>query len=63
MSNVKFKLDSKGLRSEVLQADWMKEYITTEAQSMADSESHVKSFIGFDRAKAIIYPDTKENSG
>jgi len=56
-----FVLDTDGLRTEVLQADWMKDYIESEARSQADSDSHVVSFIGFDRAKAIIYPNTKEH--
>lgn len=57
----KFKLDTQGVRTEILQADFMKQYVEQEAQKMADSDSHVKAFIGFDRAKAIIYPNTKEN--
>ena len=56
-----FKLDTTAFRKEVLQADWMKSFIEAEALRMADSDSHVKSFVGFDRAKAIIYPNTKEN--
>lgn len=59
--NNKFKLDTTAFRKEVLQADWMKSFIEAEAQRQADSDSHIKSFIGFDRAKAIIYPNTKEN--
>lgn len=56
----KFKLDTKAFKTEVLKADWMKTYITQEAQKQTDSDSHVKSFIGFDRAQAIIYPNTRE---
>ena len=56
----KFKIDTKGVRTEILQADFMKDYVEKEAQKMADSDSHVKTFIGYDRAKAIIYPNTKE---
>lgn len=63
MSKVEFKLDPKGVRSEILQADWMKSFIESEANKQADSDSHVKTFVGFDRAKAIIYPNTKENKG
>lgn len=58
-----FKLDKDGVKTEVLQAAWMKDYIEQEAQKQAGSDSHVKSFIGFDRAKAIIYPNTRENKG
>lgn len=57
----KFKLDKKGVRSEILQADFMKKFIEQEANKKADSNSHIKTFTGYDRAKAIIYPNTKEN--
>lgn len=63
MSKIEFKLDKKGVRSEILQAEYMKTFIENEAQKRAGSDSHVKSFIGYDRAKAIIYPNTKENKG
>ena len=56
-----FKLDENGVKKEILQADWMKAFIEKEAEKQADSDSHVKSFVGFDRAKAIIYPNTKEH--
>lgn len=61
MNNIKFKLDTTAFRKEVLQADWMKMFVESEANKLADPDSHVKSFIGYDRAKAIIYPNTKEN--
>lgn len=63
MSNVLVKLDKAGVRSEILQADWMKQYVELEAQKMSDVDSHIKSFVGFDRAKAIIYPNSKEFPG
>lgn len=56
-----FVLDKKNVRTEILQADYMKNFINGEAQKMADSDSRIKLFIGFDRAKAIIYPNKKEN--
>lgn len=59
--NNKFVLDTNGVKTEILQADWMKSYVEQEAQKRADADSHVKSFIGIDRAKAIIYPNTKEH--
>ena len=62
MSSVKFKLDTAGVRAEVLQADYMLNYIEQQAEQMCDADSHVKSFIGFDRAKAIIYPDQEERN-
>lgn len=61
MNKVDFKLDTKAVRTEILQADWMKSFIESVAVKEADSNSHIKTFIGFDRAKSIIYPNTKEN--
>jgi len=60
MSKIEFKLDTAGLRKEVLQADFMLNFIEQQAEAQCDADSHVKSFIGFDRAKAIIYPDQEE---
>ena len=61
MSKVKFKLDKSAVKREILQSDWMKSHIEEVAEKQADRDSHIKSFIGFDRAKAIIYPNTKEH--
>lgn len=61
MSNVKFELDTKGVQKEILQADWMEKYIKSEAEKQSGSDRHIKSFIGFDRAKAISYANTKEH--
>lgn len=63
MADVKFKLNTKGVRTEILQADWMASYIGQVAVRQSDPDSHVRQFIGFDRAKAIIYPNTEEHSG
>jgi len=63
MSKVTIDLDRAGVRSEILQSDWMLSFIESEAQKQTDADSHINSFIGFDRAKAIIYPNTKENPG
>jgi len=60
MSNTRFELDTSSVRTEILQADWMLQHVESVAQSQCDSESHVKSFVGFDRAKAIIYPNTED---
>lgn len=57
----KFKLNNKTVKTEILQAGWMKSYIESEAQKQAGADTHVKTFIGFDRAKSIIYPNTKEH--
>lgn len=61
MSKTQFVIDAAAVRSEILQADWMKSYIESEAIQQADADSHIKTFIGFDRAKSIIYPNTKEH--
>lgn len=58
MSN--FKLDKKAVKKEILQSDWMMDFIQKEADKKSGSDTHVKGFIGYDRAKAIIYPNTKE---
>lgn len=63
MSSVEIKLDKTAVRKQILQADWMKAFIEKEAQSRSGSDTHIKTFIGFDRAKSIIYPNTKENPG
>ena len=62
-SNVKVKIDSEGIRKNILQADFMLKYVEQVAGQMTDGDSHVKSFIGFDRAQAIVYPNTKDNPG
>ncbi len=61
MSNaVKVEIDTVGVRKCILQSEEMLQYIEKVALSEADADSHIKSFIGFDRAQAIIYPNTKE---
>lgn len=61
MSSVKFKLDKQGVCKNVLQASWMKDHVESEAKNKADADTHLRTFIGFDRAKSIIYPNTKEH--
>lgn len=56
-----FKLDKAGVRTQILQASWMKDYINGIAESKSDSDHHVKTFTGFDRAKSIIYPNTRKH--
>ena len=61
MSNiVKVELDSAGIRKNILQSEDMLKYVEQVAESRADADTHIKSFIGFDRAQAIIYSNTKE---
>lgn len=61
MSKTRVELNSKGVRTEILQADFMLDFITKEANKMAGGDDHVKSFISFDRAKAFINPNTRRN--
>lgn len=61
MSEIEFELDKGAFRRQVLQSQGMLTLVTNKAQSMSDSSHHIKPFIGFDRAKAVIYPNTKEN--
>lgn len=63
MNKIDFELDTKAFRENVLQADFMLSAMTSEANKRKTSETHIKPFIGFDRAKAIIYPNTKEHTG
>lgn len=60
MSNVKFELNSKGLVSEVLEADWMQAFITSEAEKRIPEGYHAKSFIKIDRAQTTFYPNTRQ---
>lgn len=62
MSKVQFELDTAAFRRLVLQSPEMLALTEREAQKRAGSDEHLKSFIGFDRAKTIIYPNTKEYS-
>ena len=59
---VKFELDKKGV-GQVLKSKEMLDMLEKEAADRSDGDHHVKSFIGFDRAHAIVYPNTKENPG
>ena len=61
MSNkVKFVLDKAAFRQLVLQSPEMLAMTQNEALKIADADTHIKSFVGFDRAKTVIYPNTKE---
>lgn len=63
MAKIRFVLNQAGVRKCILQSQEMLEHVTKEANKRCGQDQHVKPFIGFDRAKAIIYPDTKEHSG
>lgn len=56
---VKVKLDFNGVQKEILKADYMLNYVTDVANSRCGADEHIKPFKGFDRAKAIIYPNTR----
>lgn len=60
MSDIKFKLDKTGVK-QLLQSEETLKMCEDFAKSRKSSNEHIKSFVGFDRAKAIIYPDTKEH--
>lgn len=60
MSKVEFKLDSKGVRA-MLQSDMMLPVIEKYAQKKAGADTHIKTFVGFDRVKSIIYPNTENH--
>lgn len=58
MSN--FKLD-KAEVGKMLRSQEMLSMIKEASSKQAKSDQHIKPFIGYDRAKAIIYPNTKEH--
>lgn len=60
MSNVKVELNSQGVKA-MLQSDYMLSMVKSVAKDEAKANTHIKSFIGYNRAKAIIYPNTKEH--
>lgn len=59
---VKFELDKKAV-GRLLKSQEVLDLVKGEAEKHSDSESHIKSFIGFDRAHAMVYPDTERNPG
>lgn len=61
MSSVEFKLDKKNFRTEVLQSKEMLKITEEYAQQEAGSDTHLKPFIGFDRAHTIVYPNTRRH--
>lgn len=57
MADVTFKLNEQGVR-ELLQSPEMQKLTEEYAEGYGGEE--VKSFIGFDRAKSIVYLDREE---
>lgn len=62
MSKVKIKLNTKAI-GNILKSEEMKQYVESVANQQKDSDSHIKTFVGFDRAKSFIYPNTKRHPG
>ncbi len=62
MSKVEVELNEKGIQA-LLKSNEVKEYVEKQAQSVASADSHIKSFIGKDRANVFIYPNTKRHPG
>lgn len=60
MKKVEVKLNRKGV-GQLLKSDAVKQMVEGYAHSQGGADTHIKSFVGFDRAKAIIYPNTKDN--
>ena len=58
MSEVKFELDKAAFRKLVLQSPEMLAATRKAAGQKAGPDTHLKSFIGYDRAMTIIYPNT-----
>lgn len=62
MNDVKVTLNTAGI-GKILKSAEVQQLVTSEAEKRSDSNTHIKSFIGFDRANAFVYPNTKENPG
>lgn len=58
MANV-FKRNKAGVR-RLLQSEEMKQMTERYARGRAGADGEMKSFIGYDRAKTIIYTSNKE---
>lgn len=57
---VEIVLQRDGIKA-LLKSDEMLQMCESLAEARKSSDEHVKSFIGFDRAHAIIYPDIEDN--
>ena len=60
MSTVEIKLNTKAI-GNLLKSEEAKQLVTNIANGKAGGDSHVKSFIGYNRAIAIVYPNTKRH--
>ena len=61
MANVKYEPNSAGIRA-LLQSDEMLSLTESYAVQMGASGDDMKPFIGFDRAKTIIYSTDREEA-
>lgn len=61
MANVKYEPNSTGIRA-LLQSDEMLSLTESYAVQMGVSGDDMKPFIGFDRAKTIIYSTDREDA-
>lgn len=57
-----FKKDSAGIK-KLLQSPEMLKLTEEYARGRAGADGEVKPFIGFDRAKTIVYTSNKEKNG
>lgn len=57
---IEVKLHGDGIKA-LLKSNEMLNLCESLAEKRKAPDQHVKSFIGFDRAHAIIYPDTEDN--
>lgn len=62
MNDIRVKLSYDGI-GEVLRSKEMLRVVKDVAKESANSNEHVKSFIGGKRAAALIYPNTKKHGG
>lgn len=60
MSKIKFVYDKSGLIA-FRQSNEIKALVKAKAEEMATKDQHILTFIGFDRAKSIIYPNTRKH--
>ena len=60
MGNTVYKPDKAGI-TKLLQSEDMKALTEKYARGRGGSDADMKSFIGFDRAKTIIYSSNKES--
>ena len=58
MSKAEFKLDTAAFGRLVMKSPQMLALTEKEAKRIVGQDTHLKPFIGFDRAKTVVYPNT-----